>query len=37
VTRRQLRPWMRNAADVDASRAAAIARIESHYGVRLPD
>ena len=37
VTRRQLRPWMRNAADVDASRAAAIERIQSHYGVPLPD
>ena len=36
VTRRKLRPWMRNAADVGASRAQAIARIESHYGVRLP-
>ena len=37
VTRRQLRPWMRNSADVAGSRAQAIARITSHYGVRLPD
>jgi hypothetical protein len=36
VTRRQLRPWMRNAADVARSRADAAARVESHYGVRLP-
>jgi hypothetical protein len=37
VTRRQLRPWMRNSADVAASRAQAIARLTSHYGVRLPE
>ncbi len=37
VTRRKLRSWMRNSADVAASRAQAIARITSHYGVRLPE
>lgn len=37
VTRRKLRPGMRNSADVAASRAQAIARITSHYGVRLPE
>jgi glycosyltransferase involved in cell wall biosynthesis len=37
VTRRRLRPWMRNAADVGASRAEAIARIAKIYGVQLPE
>ncbi len=36
VTRRKLRRWMRNAADVDASRTQATARIAEAYGVRLP-
>jgi glycosyltransferase involved in cell wall biosynthesis len=36
VTRRSLRPWMRNAADVTASRADAVARLENAYGIRLP-
>jgi glycosyltransferase involved in cell wall biosynthesis len=37
VTRRKLRRWMRNAADAGSSRALAIARIKSHYGVDLPE
>jgi glycosyltransferase involved in cell wall biosynthesis len=37
VTRRKLRRRMRNAADVDASRANALSRIADVYGVRLPD
>jgi glycosyltransferase involved in cell wall biosynthesis len=37
VTRRQLRPWMRNAADVRASRSRAIERVLEIYGVRLPE
>jgi hypothetical protein len=37
ATRRQLRPRMRNAADVGVSRADAIARIAKVYGVTLPD
>jgi glycosyltransferase involved in cell wall biosynthesis len=37
VTRRRLRPWMRNAADVAASRTEAIARIAKVYGVELPE
>ena len=37
VTRRQLRPWMRNAAEVDSSRADAIERITKDYGVKLPE
>ncbi len=37
ATRRQLRPRMRNAADVVASRADATARIAEIYGVRPPD
>lgn len=37
VTRRRLRPWMRNAADILSSRADAITRIENNYGIRLPD
>jgi hypothetical protein len=37
ATRRQLRPRMRNATDVVASRADALARIAAVYGVRLPD
>jgi hypothetical protein len=37
VTRRQLRPQMRNAADVVASRADALARITTIYGVELPN
>lgn len=37
VTRRQLRPWMRNAADVGRSRADAIERIAKIYGVTLPE
>jgi len=36
VTRRQLRPWMRNAADVGASRADAVERLEKVYGVKPP-
>jgi hypothetical protein len=36
VTRRQLRPWMRNAADVGASRADAVERMEKVYGVKPP-
>ena len=36
VTRRQLRPWMRNAASVNASRTKAIDRIVKVYGVNLP-
>jgi glycosyltransferase involved in cell wall biosynthesis len=36
VTRRALRPWMGNAADVGASRAAAVARLAAIYGVELP-
>ena len=36
VTRRQLRPRMRNAADVVASREDALARISTIYGVQLP-
>lgn len=35
VTRHKLRRWMRNAADVDASRAAATARIAEAYGIAL--
>jgi glycosyltransferase involved in cell wall biosynthesis len=37
ATRRQLRPGMRNAADVGVSRADAIERIAKVYGVTLPD
>jgi glycosyltransferase involved in cell wall biosynthesis len=37
VTRRQLRPWMRNAADVGASRADAVERMERIYGVKPPE
>jgi len=37
VTRRRLRRRMRNAADVDASRANALERIRDVYGVTLPD
>jgi len=37
VTRRQLRPWMRNAADVGASRADAVERIARVYGVTPPE
>jgi len=37
VTRRQLRPWMRNAADVGASRAFAVERIARVYGVTPPE
>ena len=37
ATRRQLRPRMRNATDVVASRADAVRKIEADYGVRLPD
>jgi glycosyltransferase involved in cell wall biosynthesis len=37
VTRHALRRSMRNAADVDTSRAAALARIAKAYGVQLPD
>jgi len=37
VTRRRLRPWMRNAADVGASRTEAIARAAKIYGVQLPE
>ena len=37
VTRRRLRPWMRNAADVGASRTEAIARVARIYGVKLPE
>jgi glycosyltransferase involved in cell wall biosynthesis len=36
VTRRQLRPWMRNAADVAASRTAATERVAKIYGIELP-
>ncbi|MEO8344861.1 MAG: hypothetical protein ABI607_04120 [Betaproteobacteria bacterium] len=36
ATRRKLRPRMRNATDVVASRADALARISAIYGVRLP-
>jgi glycosyltransferase involved in cell wall biosynthesis len=36
VTRRQLRPGMRNAADVDASRAEATERIAKVYGITPP-
>jgi hypothetical protein len=36
VTRRKLRRWMRNAADVDASQAQAAARIAQLHGVQLP-
>jgi len=36
VTRRQLRPWMRNAADVAASRRAATERLAKIYGMELP-
>ena len=36
VTRRQLRPWMRNAADVGRSRTEATERIAKVYGVELP-
>ena len=36
ATRRQLRPSMRNAADVGTSRAAAIERVKKVYGVSLP-
>jgi glycosyltransferase involved in cell wall biosynthesis len=37
VTRRQLRRWMRNAADVSSSRADAIERLARIYGVTLPE
>ena len=37
VTRRQLRRWMRNAADVGSSRADAIERLARIYGVTLPE
>jgi glycosyltransferase involved in cell wall biosynthesis len=37
VTRRRLRRRMRNAADVDGSRANALERIRDVYGVTLPD
>jgi glycosyltransferase involved in cell wall biosynthesis len=37
VTRRQLRPWMRNAADVGVSRADAVERIAKIYGVTPPE
>jgi glycosyltransferase involved in cell wall biosynthesis len=37
VTRRQLRPWMRNAADVGESRADAVLRIAKVYGVTPPE
>ena len=37
VTRRQLRPWMRNAANVGASRAEAVERIAKIYGVTPPE
>jgi glycosyltransferase involved in cell wall biosynthesis len=37
ATRRRLRPSMRNAADFDASRAAAIERVTKIYGVSLPE
>jgi glycosyltransferase involved in cell wall biosynthesis len=36
VTRRQLRPWMRNAASVGESRSNAVERIANVYGVKLP-
>ena len=36
VTRRALRPWMRNAADVGASRVEATTRVAKIYGVKLP-
>ncbi len=36
ATRRQLRPGMRNATDVVASRADAVTRMSKIYGVRLP-
>jgi glycosyltransferase involved in cell wall biosynthesis len=36
VTRRALRPSMRNAADVGTSRSGAIARLKQIYGVELP-
>jgi hypothetical protein len=37
VTRRRLRGSMRNAADVDRTRREAVARLESVYGLRLPE
>ena len=37
VTRRKLRPWMRNAADVGLSRAEATERVAKIYGVKLPE
>ena len=37
VTRRRLRPWMRNAADVGTSRTEAVVRIAKIYGVKLPE
>ena len=37
ITRRQLRRGMRNAADVERARAAAIERVKSEYGLTLPD
>ena len=37
VTRRRLRPWMRNAADVGTSRTEAVARLAEIYGVTLPE
>ena len=37
VTRRKLRPWMRNAADVGRSRAEATERVAKFYGVKLPE
>jgi glycosyltransferase involved in cell wall biosynthesis len=37
VTRRQLRAWMRNAADVGVSRADAVERIAKVYDVKPPE
>ena len=37
VTRRRLRRWMRNAADLERTRREALARIEADYGLRLPE
>jgi hypothetical protein len=37
VTRRRLRRRMRNAADVDVSRANALERLRAVHGVALPD
>jgi hypothetical protein len=37
VTRRRLRRWMRNAADLDQTRREALTRVETVYGLRLPE